>query len=118
MFICTAIVTGVMLAAGAAMTADPAPTALVPAPPQGALAQLSWIDDPLALPPGAMAFQRPAPRDVVIVWPPADGSVPGSQTYILPDLRGHQHAESWSSGEEWSGRGDGGAGGGNEGSWP
>jgi hypothetical protein len=105
--VCTAIVAGVLLATGSGTSADPAPAVNAQGPVsapvsasgpafRGVLSQLAWIDDPMPTSPDAVALHAPTPQDVVIVWPPADGSVPGSQTLIL-DFKGHQHASSWSS---------------------
>ncbi|GIG78002.1 hypothetical protein Pka01_11290 [Planotetraspora kaengkrachanensis] len=110
---CTAFVAGVLLATGSGTSADPAPAVNAQGPASapvsvygpahpGVLSQLAWIDDPISSAPDAVALHAPTPQDVVIVWPPADGTVPGSQKIILP-FEGHQHASSWSS--EQSGHG-------------
>ncbi|GAA1296678.1 hypothetical protein Psi02_13150 [Planotetraspora silvatica] len=128
---CTFIMAGVLLATGSGTSADPAPAVdaqgVVSAPEaasgpvRGVLSQLAWIDDPMPTFPDAAALHAPTPQDVVVVWPPVDGTVPGSQTLIL-DIKGHQHASSWSSddsdgssssddfGFDGSGTGDAGAG--------
>jgi hypothetical protein len=113
--VCTAIMAGVLFATGSGTPADPAPVVNAQGPvsapasasgpaSRGVLWQLVWMDDPMPTSSDAVALHAPTPQDVVIVWPPADGSVPGSQTLILPDFVGHQHASSWSSDESDSGR--------------
>ncbi|WP_204073288.1 hypothetical protein [Planotetraspora phitsanulokensis] len=111
---CTVIVAGVLLATGSGTSADPAPAVNAQGPAsvpvsvsgpaqRGVLSQLAWIDDPISTPSDALTFHAPTPQDVVIVWPPADGAVPGTQKIIIPGLRGHQHASSWSSDESGHG---------------